>query len=243
MTGRLEGKVALVTGASRGIGRATALALAREGAHVVVAARTQPKLEEVAREVEALGVRALAVPADVGREEDVERLKKKALGSFGRVDILVNNVGVAKYGAVESLSAQDYDWMMNTNMRSSFLCTRAFLPWMLEREEGWIVFVTSVAGLRGLANKSVYCASKFAQVGFAQSLDYEVRERGIKVSVVTPGGVNTEFAYGTGRTPGAARLKHYLEPEDVAEAVIFAVTQPPKSRVFLIGMRPMYEPL
>lgn len=243
MTERLEGKVALVTGASRGIGRATALALARERAHVVVAARTQPKLEEVAREVEALGVRALAVPADVGREEDVERLKEKALGSFGRVDILVNNVGVAKYGAVESLSAQDYDWMMNTNMRSSFLCTRAFLPGMLEREEGWIVFVTSVAGLRGLANKSVYCASKFAQVGFAQSLDYEVRERGIKVSVVTPGGVNTEFAYGTGRTPGAPRLKHYLEPEDVAEAVIFALTQSPKSRVFLIGMRPMYEPL
>ncbi len=243
MAGRLEGKVALVTGASRGIGRATALALAREGAHLVVTARTQPKLEEVAQKVEALGGRALAVPADVSREEDVERLKEKALESFGQVDILVNNVGVAKYGSVDSLSPQDYDWMMDTNVRSSFLCTRAFLPAMLERQEGWIVFVASVAGMRGLANKSVYCASKFAQIGFAQSLDYEVRERGIKVSVVAPGGVNTEFAYGTGRTPGAPRLKHYLDPEDVAEAVIFALTQPPRSRVFLVGMRPMYEPL
>ncbi len=243
MTGRLEGKVALVTGASRGIGRATALALAREGARVVVAARTQPKLEKAAREVEALGAQALAVPADVSQEEDVERLKEKALESFGRVDILVNNAGVGKYGAVQALSPQDYDWMMNTNMRSSFLCTRAFLPGMLERQEGWIVFIASAAGLRGLAEKSVYCASKFAQIGFAQSLDYEVRERGIKVSVVAPGGVNTEFAYGTGRTPGAPRLKHYLDPEDVAEAVIFALTQPPRSRVFLVGMRPMYEPL
>jgi NADP-dependent 3-hydroxy acid dehydrogenase YdfG len=210
---------------------------------VVVTARTQPRLEEVAGEIEALGVRALAVPADVSREEDVERLAEEVLGTFRRVDILVNNVGVAKCGPLDSLSTQDYDWMMNTNMRSSFLCTRAFLPGMLAQEEGWIVFLASVSGLKGLPGETVYCASKFAQVGFAQALDYEVRERGVKVSVIAPGGIRTELALGMGRPPEDPRLERFLEPEDVAEAVVFALTQPPKSRVFLIGMRPMSEPL
>jgi 3-oxoacyl-[acyl-carrier protein] reductase len=247
MAERLKGKVAVVTGASRGIGRATALALAREEAHVVVTARTRSDLEELAREIELLGVQGLAVPADVSQEEDVERLKEKTLSAFDQVDILVNNAGVGKVGdqgSLHLLSVQDYDWMMNTNMRSSFLCTKAFLPEMLERREGWIVFVASVAGLKALAkHQTVYCASKFAQVGFAQALDYEVRESGIKVSVIAPGGVKTDFAIGTGRTAGAPRLDKFMAPEDIAGAVVFAVTQPPKVRVFMIGMRPMIEPL
>ena len=132
---------------------------------------------------------------------------------------------------------------MNTNMRSSFLCTSAFLPGMLERNEGWIVFVASVAGLKGLPHETVYCASKFAQVGFAQALDYETRERGVKVSVVAPGGVHTDFAIGTGRTKDDPHLTEMMDAQDVAEAVLFAVTQPEKVRVFLIGLRPMSEPL
>jgi NAD(P)-dependent dehydrogenase (short-subunit alcohol dehydrogenase family) len=247
MAGQLKGKVAVVTGASRGIGRATALALAREEAHVVVTARTRPDLEELAREIQSLGVQGLAVPADVSQEEDVERLREKTLSAFDQVNILVNNAGVGKLGdqgLLHLLSVQDYDWMMDTNMRSSFLCTKAFLPEMLERQDGWIVFVASVAGLKGLGNhQTVYCASKFAQVGFAQALDYEVRESGIKVSVIAPGGVKTDFAIGTGRTAGAPRLDEFMAPDDIADAVVFAVTQPPNVRVFLIGMRPMIEPL
>lgn len=239
----LKGKVAIVTGASRGIGEATALTLGQAGAHVVATARTAQELDALVERLDRSGVQGLAVAADLTREEDVGRLKTAALDRFGQVDILVNNAGVGKYGPLSSLTVADYDWMMNTNMRSSFLCTSAFLPGMLERNEGWIVFVASVAGLKGLPHETVYCASKFAQVGFAQALDYETRERGVKVSVVAPGGVHTDFAIGTGRTKDDPHLTEMMDAQDVAEAVLFAVTQPEKVRVFLIGLRPMSEPL
>jgi len=239
----LKDKVAVVTGASRGIGEATALTLAQAGADVVVTARNGDELAALAERLARMEVAALPVAADLTREEDVDRLRDAALARFGRVDILINNAGVGKYGPLASLSVADYDWMMNTNMRSSFLCTAAFLPGMLARRQGWVVFVSSVAGLKGLPHESVYCATKFAQMGFAQALDYETREQGVKVSVVAPGGVGTHFAFGTGRTPGDPMLDAMMDAKDVAEAVLFAVTQPPKVRVFLIGMRPMSEAL
>jgi 3-oxoacyl-[acyl-carrier protein] reductase len=238
-----EGKVAVVTGGSRGIGRAVALALAKEGANVVLAARDREHLLSVAREVESLGRRVLPVAGDLRLEESVETLREKTLAAFGTVDILVNNAGVGKYGPLLDFTPEDYDWIMDTNMRSSFLVTRAFLPTLLEKKSGDLVFVASVAGLKGLPHEAVYCASKFAQVGFAQALDHELREKGIRVSVVAPGGVRTEFAFGTGRTPGDPRLETFLRPEEVADAVVFALSQPPHARVFLVGMRPMSEPL
>lgn len=243
MPGRLEDKVAVVTGASRGIGRATALALAKQGAHVVITARAEDELNTLAREIGELRREALVVAADSSREDDVERLFCDAHDKFGQVDILVNNAGVGKFGALASISPEEYDWMMNTNMRATFLCTRAFLPRMLGRQEGWIVFVGSVAGLKGLPHETVYCATKHAQYGFATALDHECRDRNVKVSYIAPGGVNTYFAFGTGRTPDDPTLNEFLDSEDVADAVVFAVTQPPKSRVFLIGMRPMREAL
>ncbi len=227
MSELLKDKVAVVTGASRGIGEATALTLGQAGASVVVTARAGDELAQLVERLERSGVAALAAPADLTRDEDVERLKQAALDRFGRVDILVNNAGVGKYGPLSSLTSADYDWMMNTNMRSSFLCTAAFLPGMLERREGAIVFVASVAGLRGLPDESVYCATKFAQVGFAQSLDYETRPHGVKVSVIAPGGVNTHFALGTGRTAGDPALEEMMDAQDVAEAILFALKQPP----------------
>lgn len=238
---RLKGRIALVTGASQGIGRASALALAREGADVIVTARNKSALQILAKEIEACLVRALAVPADATKEEEVEKVRKEAAKAFGSVDILVNNVGIARYAPFEELTLVDYDWMMDTNMRSSFLFTKAFLPAMIARQRGWIIFIASVSGLFGFPGETAYCASKHAQVGFAKALDREVFGKGVKVSVVAPGGVNTEHAIGTGRTPGDPRLASYLEAEDVAQAVVFAVTQPPKSRTFLIGMRPMSE--
>lgn len=243
MTKKLIDNVAVVTGASSGIGKATAHALAEAGASVVVVARRGGLLQEVADTITDSGGRALAFTGDVSLEHDVDRLYDAVIDEFGRADILVNNAGVSKYGPLESITVDDYDWMMNTNMRASFLCTRRFLPDMLIRGQGQICFLASVAGLRGLPNETAYCASKFAQVGFAQALDYETRESGIKVSVVAPGGVHTNFAIGTGRTDGDPMLEHMMEPEDIASAVMFALTQPEKARTFLIGMRPMSEPL
>ncbi len=243
MNGRLAGKVAVVTGASEGIGRAAALALAAEGASVAVTARSRDKLEQLVSEIETKGGGACAAVGDATKAEDVERIKQETLAAFKQVDILVNNVGIAKYAPFEEISIEDYDWMMDTNMRSTFLFTKAFFPGMVERGEGWIVFVASVSGLMGLPNETGYAASKHAQVGFARALDHEAFRHGVKVSVVAPGGVNTRHAFGTGRTEGDARLEDYLNAEDVAQAVLFAVTQPRKSRLFMVGMRPMNETL
>ena len=238
-----DGQVALVTGASSGIGEAVARALADAGAAVVLAARRSDRLDALAAEIEGAGGAALSVGADVTDEAEVARLADLAVDRFGGIDILVNNVGVGSYGPLGSMTVEDYDWMMRANMRSSFLCTHRFLPAMLERRSGQICFIGSVAGLKGLPGESVYCASKFAQMGFAQALDYETREHGVKVSVVAPGGVHTEFAIGTGRVAGDPALDAMLDPEDVAAAVLFALGQPENARTFLIGMRPMSEPL
>jgi NADP-dependent 3-hydroxy acid dehydrogenase YdfG len=241
--GRLDEQVTVITGASSGIGAAAAIAVAAEGSGVVVAARREDRLRKVVGEIEAAGGRVLLVPGDLTREEDVARLYDAAVDEFGQVDNLVNNVGVGSYGPLELMSVEDYDRMMDTNMRSSFLCTHAFLPAMKQRGHGQICFISSVAGLRGMPNEAIYCATKFAQVGFAQALDYETRELGIKVSVIAPGGVHTEFAIGSGRVADDPALERMLDAQDVAAAVVFALSQPAKSRTFLIGMRPMSEPL
>ena len=237
----LKDKVALVTGASRGIGRACAIAFAKEGAHIVATARNASELNSLVEECKALGVKAIAVPADATREADVNRLKEQALAAFGQIDILVNNAGVAKYSSLLGLTVADYDWMMNTNMRSTFLVTHAFLPEMVARKSGAIIIVSSQAGLNGYPGETVYCSTKFAQVGFAYALDAEVREHNIKVCVIAPGSVRTTFAFGTGRIEGQPDLEFMMEAEDVADAVLFASIQPIKSRAILVGMRPMNE--
>src|SRR5579859_4948821 len=229
----LKGQVAVITGASRGIGRACAIAFAKEGVNIVATARNEAELKSLVQECEQLGVKAVAIPGDASKEADVKRLKQEALKAFPQVDILVNNTGVAKYSSLLGLSVADYDWMMNTNVRSTFLCTHAFLPEMLARKSGAIIIVSSQAGLHGYPGETVYCATKFAQVGFAEALDAEVREHNIKVSVIAPGSVNTYFAFGTGRTPGQPDLEDMMAAEDVADAAVFATAQPIKSRVLL----------
>lgn len=243
MSTDLKGKVAVITGASRGIGRAAALALAREGVHVVLVARTESDLNQLKAEVEALGVRALVTPADVAKEEDVQRVKEAALAEFGQVDILVNNAGVGRYATILETSPEEYDWMMDTNMRGTFLFTRAFLPEMVERGSGSIITVSSQAGLYGYGGEAVYVATKFAQIGFCQALDNEVREKGVKVSIIAPGSTRTHFAFGTGREEGEPRLEKMLDAGDVAEAVVYAAKQPPNTRILVVGMRAMFEPV
>jgi NADP-dependent 3-hydroxy acid dehydrogenase YdfG len=242
----LAGKVSVVTGAGKGIGRASALALAKAGSHVVITSRTKADLDSLAEEIKKLGngARALVAPADLSKEEDVKRMAQAAFDQFKQVDILVNNAGVGKNGTVATLTTEDYDWIMNSNMRSTWLCTKAFMPTMLERKSGNVIFVSSVAGINGLPNEPIYCATKFAQMGFAQAIDYEAYPNNVKISVIAPGGTNTNYGFYNGtRTPGDPMLEGFHESEDVAEAVVFAATQPPKSRVFMVWMRPMNESL
>jgi 3-oxoacyl-[acyl-carrier protein] reductase len=241
--GRLSGKVAIVTGASAGIGAAVARTLAREGANIVVTARRRDRLDELAAELAPSGVTVRAVVGDARDEETARKTVEVALAARGRIDILVNNAGVGVYKQLADTSADEYDEMMDTNMRSTFLFTRHVVPVMLPQRSGTLLMISSMAGLYGFAGEAVYCSTKFAQVGFAQALDRELRPSGIKVGVICPGGVKTEFALGRGRTEESVTQSGMLEPTDVADAVLLACTQSSGSRIIEIQLRPMVEAL
>ncbi len=243
MAHKLAGKVALITGASAGIGRASARALAAEGASLVLTARRKERLETLKAEVEQLGGKAVVVLGDVREEATALAAVKAATDAFGRLDILINNTGVGNYKKLTDTSAAEYDEMMDTNVRSTFLLTRHAVPVMQAQKSGTILMISSMAGVYGFGGEAVYCMTKFAQVGFAQALDRELRESGIKVGAICPGGVKTEFALGKGRTQEGVDQSAMLDPEDVAAVVLLACTQSPKSRLIEVQMRTMAESL
>jgi len=238
---RLKDKVALVTGASRGIGRASCLALAREGATLVGTARTHKDLEALEKELTALGVKAKTFACDVTKSAEVAACVKQTISDVGRIDILVNNAGIGGYRPFLDWTEADYDKVMETNAKSTWLFCKEVIPHLLKQGGGNIVNVSSVAGLQGYPNEGIYCMSKFAQVALSQSLDREFYQQNIKVSLVCPGGVETHFALGDGRTPDGANMKGFSTPEDVAEAVVLAVLPRERSRIVNIIMRPMNE--
>ena len=213
----LQGKTAVVTGASSGIGRAVALEFARRGATVILGARRVDRLESVAAECRALGVQATAVACDVTSQEDCRRL----IAAAPRVDILVNNAGFAIFDAVAEARPGELRSMMDTNYFGSVNCVQAALPQMLARGDGAIVNVASITGIMGFARMSGYCATKFALVGFTEALRDEVLGRGVRVALVCPGTTETEFFVKAerGKMPGASRLILAVKPERVARAV------------------------
>ena len=243
MSDKLKGKTAIITGASAGIGQACARALAEEGARLVLTARRQDRLEKLQKEIEKAGGKAVIVAGDAREDETAVRTVKAAIDAFGRIDILINNTGMGNYKNLADTSAAEYDEMMDTNVRSTFLFTRHTVPVMLKQKSGLILMISSMAGVYGFGGEAVYCMTKFAQVGFAQALDRELREKGIKVGAICPGGTKTEFAIGKGRTEKAVEQSNMLDPEDVAGVVLMACTQSPKSRIIEVQMRTMAEGL
>jgi 3-oxoacyl-[acyl-carrier protein] reductase len=243
MTKKLEGKVALITGASAGIGQACTRALAGEGARLVLTARRQERLEALKKEAQSLGTEAVFVLGDAREEQTAMQTVKAAVDTFGRLDILINNAGAGNYKNLVDTSSEEYDSLMDTNVRSTFLFTRHAVPVMVRQKSGTILMISSMAGIYGFGGEAVYCMTKFAQVGFAQALDRELRESGIKVGAICPGGVKTEFAIGKGRTETAVAESNMLDPEDVAAVVLLACTQSPKSRIIEVQMRTMAETL
>jgi 3-oxoacyl-[acyl-carrier protein] reductase len=228
----LRGKVALVTGASRGVGAAVAKALAREGV----------SLGLVSRSGDNLGIEGtVAGSADVRRPVDVERVVNETAERFGRIDIVVANAGVGAYGTFVDLDPEHVEEIIDVNVKGMLYTVRAALPHLLESGEGDVVTLASVAGLRGLPLETVYCASKFAQVGFTRALDHELRERGVRCTNVCPGGVATDFAMGRGRTPDMPELTTMMSPEDVAEVVVFVLTRPRHFRFLDTAFRPTTE--
>ena len=178
---------------------------------------------------------------DARDERTAVETVKAAMGSFGRIDILVNNAGAGNYKNLVNTSADDDDELMDTNVRSTFLFTRHVVPVMIAQKSGTILMISSMAGVYGFGGEAVYCMTKFAQVGFAQALDRELRASGIKVGAICPGGVKTEFALGKGRTESGVAASDMLEPEDVASVVLMACTQSPGSRIIEVQMRTMGE--
>src|SRR4051794_9926375 len=238
---RLKDKIALVTGASRGIGYASCLALAKEGATIVGTARTGKDLEALEKAVAGAGGKAKTFACDVTKSAEVAACVKQAIADFGRIDILVNNAGMGGYRPFLDWTEDDYDKIMETNAKSTWLFCKEAIPHMLKQGGGNIVNVSSVAGLQGYPNEGIYCMSKFAQVALSQSLDREFYDKNIKVSLVCPGGVETHFAIGDGRSYDGANMKGFSTPEDVAEAVLLAVIPRGRSRVVNVILRPMNE--
>jgi len=243
MVKRLENQVALITGASAGIGQATARALAAEGAKLVLTARRQDRLEQLVADAKQLGAECISVAGDAREEATAREVVSQAKAAFGRIDILINNAGVGNYKNLVDTSADDYDQMMDSNVRTTFLFSRHVVPVMIEQRSGLVLMVSSMAGVYGFPGEAVYCATKFAQVGFAQGLDKELRPFGIKVGTICPGGVKTEFALGKGRTEASVKESMMLEAQDVAQAILFSCTQPAGSRIIQVQMRTMSESL
>ena len=190
-------------------------ALAGEGARLVLTARRQERLDALKKEAESLGTAAVSVTGDAREEQTAIETVKAAVDAFGRLDILINNTGAGNYKNLVDTSTEDYDGLMDTNVRSTFLFTRHAVPVMLKQKSGTILMISSMAGVYGFGGEAVYCMTKFAQVGFAQALDRELRESGIKVGAICPGRVKTEFAIGKGRTEEGVSESDMLDPEDV----------------------------
>ena len=228
-----SGKTVVITGASSGIGRAAALEFARRGANVVIAARRAELLDEIARLCRDRGVSCTTIVADVSNRTDCKRL----IDSAGRIDILVNNAGFAIFEAIENAKPEDLEEMMRTNYFGAVWCTQAALPAMFARREGTIVNVASIAGMMGYARMGGYCATKFAMIGFSEALRDEVIDRGVRVAMVCPGTVDTNFFVKAerGKMPGASRLILAIKPERVAKAICNSAADGRYRRILPLG--------
>jgi NADP-dependent 3-hydroxy acid dehydrogenase YdfG len=233
----IPGQVALITGASRGIGLAIARRLGKMGARVSICARDQANLEEAVSVLRAEGSDVLATAADVTREDQISTLVRNTQQNLGPIDILVNNAGIGIFGPFLQQSEADWDAVMNTNLKSVFLMSRAVAPEMIQRKTGQIINIGSLAGKNTFANGAIYCASKWGLLGLTGCMAEDLRGHGIRVSAICPGSVNTEFSPHAGKD--ASKM---LQPDDVAHAVATLVTQSPGSFISEVLMRPTQKP-
>ena len=222
--GAVQGQVAIVTGAGRGIGHAIATAMAREGATVVLAARTRQQLAATAAAIRESGGTALAIPTDVTQDAAVEAMVEQAIAELGRVDALVTAAGAASFGPVVSSKPADWDAILAVNLRAVIVCCHAVLPVMIRQRRGTIINVASVAAQRAIPGAAVYTATKAGVVGFSRVLAEELRAEGVRVGVLVPGAVDTPLWDTIPNSPDRSRM---LRPEDVARAAVLMASLPP----------------
>jgi 3-oxoacyl-[acyl-carrier protein] reductase len=233
----LEGKVALITGASRGIGLAVARKLGSMGAKLSLCARHVDKLESVASELKSAGVAVAFSAADVTRLDDIESLVQKTRQALGAIDILVNNAGIGYFGPFHEASETNWDSVLDTNLKSVFLLSKAVAKGMIERRGGHIINIASLAGKNAFAGGAIYCASKWGLLGMTECMAEDLRTYGIRVSAICPGTVATDFSPHAGKDPSKM-----LQPDDIAHVVEMIVTQAPQSFISEVLLRPTQKP-
>lgn len=232
----LKDKVAIVTGASRGIGKAIAILFAKEGAKISAIARTEEDLKKLKLEIESFGGICSVFKGDVSNEGDVKRTVEETVKEFGKIDILVNNAGFGIYKPVVELTTEEFDSMVRVNFRGVFLFTKYVLPYMMKQNSGVIINISSIAGTLGVKNMAVYSATKWAVNGFTESIMHEVREYNIRVASLCPGSVDTNFSAVAGSNPPAP--DKVLKPEDVAQTALAIATLPERAMLSHLILRP-----
>ncbi|PUB16684.1 3-ketoacyl-ACP reductase [Paenisporosarcina sp. OV554] len=218
MATTLKGKNAIITGAGRGIGRAIAIALANEGVNVGLLARSEEHLQQVVKETEAQGVKAVFATADVSSNDEVTKAIDSLTSELGTVDILINNAGIAKFGKFMDLDVEEWEKIIQVNLMGVYYVTRAVLPGMIEQQSGDIINISSSAGQKGAPITSAYSASKFGVLGITESLAMEVRKHNIRVTALTPSTVATDLAIDNDLTDG--NPDKVMQPEDIAEFIV-----------------------
>jgi len=236
-THALEGKIALVTGGNRGIGFAIARRLGKMGARVSICGRDQAKLVQSASILRGEGIETLAIRADLRHADEISSLVLKTQQEWGPIDILVNNAGSGLFGPFHEFAETDWDRILDTNLKSVFLLSRAVVPEMIRRQTGHIVNISSLAGKNTFAGGAIYCASKWGLMGLSGSMAEDLRGHGIRVSAICPGSVATEFSGQGIKNPLKA-----LQPEDIAHAVAALVTQSEGSFISEVHIRPTRKP-
>jgi len=235
-TAKLKNKIAVITGGSKGIGKAIAENLVKEGCKIVIAARSEEDLKRTENELRRGGADILAVIADVRKRQDIENLYRKVNRKFGPAHILINNAGVGRFEEVVRMKDEDFRETLETNLFGVFYCTKAFLPGMIENGGGHVINIASLAAKNSFASGSAYCASKHGLIAFAECLMLEVRHHNIKVTTICPGTVQTDFSHHTSDKTWA------LTAEDVGKAVLDVLQSSAGSLVSLLDLRPLRPP-
>ncbi|ALU74518.1 3-ketoacyl-ACP reductase [Tenacibaculum finnmarkense] len=220
----LTNKKAIITGGSRGLGKATAIAFAQKGIHVAITGRNEKRLQETVAELKSYGIDAIYTVFDVGNYEQVQKGIKEIIDTFKTVDILVNNAGIAAFGTFNEMKVSDWTQIIQTNLMGMYYVTKEVLPYLIEKNQGDIINIASTAGLSGNATTSAYSASKFAVIGMSESLMKEVRKNNIRVCTLTPSTIASDMSLELGITDG--NVEKVLQPEDFAELIVAGLTLP-----------------
>jgi 3-oxoacyl-[acyl-carrier protein] reductase len=232
---RLENKIAVITGAGKGIGRAAAKLFLKEGAGIALNSRTKADLDSFVAENASYRHKILTVPGDISDEKVIKKLIDETINKFGRVDILINNAGFGIFDDFVNSTNKDFDDMFATNVRAAYILTRDLLPHMIKQNEGTIINIASIAGKNGVPGGAIYSATKHALMGLSRSILFEVRKHGIRVIAICPGSVNTEFFR---EDSSELKTESMLTPDDIADSILYAAALPPNATVNEIEIRP-----